>query len=225
MITYTIVRSRRKTASISITKDMMVEVRAPLQMPQTDIDSFVRSAEKWIVEHLAKTKQLHAEKAAFALGYGDTALLRGKEYPIIAATGNRAGFDGEKLFIPPALSPELVKETLVQIYRNLAKKLLASRVSAYAAAMKVTPTAVKISGAKTRWGSCSDKNSLNFSWRLIMAADGVIDYIVVHELAHIIEHNHSPRFWAIVEGVLPDHKERQKRLKSLQQRLMRENWD
>ena len=87
------------------------------------------------------------------------------------------------------------------------------------------PSAVKINGAKTRWGSCSSKKSINFSWRLIKADDDVIDYVVVHELSHITEMNHSPNFWAIVENILLDYRERKVKLKRLQKRLSMENWE
>ena len=90
--------------------------------------------------------------------------------------------------------------------------------------MSVTPSAVRINGAKTRWGSCSGKKSINFSWRLIMASDDVIDYVVVHELAHLLELNHSARFWAVVEKILPDCRERRKQLRELQKRLATEDW-
>jgi hypothetical protein len=113
----------------------------------------------------------------------------------------------------------------IREYTLAAKAHLPERAAYYAAQMGVTPAAVKVNGAKTRWGSCSSKGSLNFSWRLMMADDGVVDYLVVHELAHLKEMNHSPRFWAIVQNVLPDYKERQKRLRALQKRLMVESWD
>ena len=90
--------------------------------------------------------------------------------------------------------------------------------------MGVTPIAVKINSAMRRWGSCSSRMSLNFSWRLIMADDAIIDYVVVHELAHIKEMNHSARFWAVVESVLPDFRERKRKLKELQSRLSGEDW-
>ena len=91
--------------------------------------------------------------------------------------------------------------------------------------MEVAPSAVGITAAKTRWGSCSARRSINFSWRLAFADDAVIDYVVVHALAHITEMNHSARFWAIVAAVLPDYRERRERLKILQRRLVAENWD
>jgi len=118
-----------------------------------------------------------------------------------------------------------IKRAVIRVYRLVAKNLLTNKVAGYAKQMGVTPIAVKINGAKTHWGSCSGKNSINFSWRLVMADDDVIDYVVVHELAHIKEHNHSDRFWAVVEGVLPDYKARQAKLKELQKRLAHEDWE
>jgi predicted metal-dependent hydrolase len=207
MIPYTLTRSRRKTVALYI-RDGGVEVRAPLKVPKRDIDKFVASKERWITEHLAKSQATAEQREAFTLNYGDTVIFRGRSYPITAKIGARAGFDGEAFYMPTDLSLEQIKSTVVQRYRRLAKLHLTERVSHYANLMNVSTTAVKVNGAKTRWGSCSGKNSLNFSWRLVLADDAVIDYVVVHELAHIKEHNHSPRFWAVVEGVLPNYKER-----------------
>jgi len=108
---------------------------------------------------------------------------------------------------------------LEQQCRARASEILPERIANYANLMGLAPAQVKISGAKTRWGSCSSKGNLNFSWRLMLADDDVIDYVVVHELAHLREMNHSPRFWAIVAQAMPDYKLRQKRLKKLQCRL------
>ena len=202
-----------------------VEVRAPMKMPKREIDKFVASKEKWITERLAQSQSYADQREAFSLDYGDNVTFRGTKYPLTAKIGKQAGFDGEQFYLPLDLTPEQVKSTVVQIYRRLAKLHLSERVEHYARRMNVSPTAVKINGAKTRWGSCSAKKSLNFSWRLIMADNTVIDYVVVHELAHITEMNHSTRFWAIVAGVLPDYKERQKRLKALQKRLNAEDWE
>jgi predicted metal-dependent hydrolase len=221
---YTLVRSRRRTAAIYI-KTGGVEVRAPLKMPKRDIDRFVASKERWITEHLAESQTNAERREAFTLNYGDTVMFRGAEYVVTEKAGNRAGFDGERFYLPPGFAPGQVKSVVVQIYRRLTKIHLFDRVSHYAGIMNVSPSAVKINGAKTRWGSCSAKKSLNFSWRLIMADDAVIDYVVVHELAHITEMNHSARFWAIVESVLPDRNERQRRLQELQERLNVENWE
>ena len=221
---YTLTRSDRKTIAIYI-RDGAVEVRAPLKMPKRDIDRFVASKEKWIVEKLAAANERLARRESFALHYGDSVAYRGRPYPIAAKDGDRIGFDDERFYMPPGLPPEGIKAACVQIYRLLAKRDLTAKALEFAKRMGVTPSAVKINGATTRWGSCSAQRSLNFSWRLVMAQDDVIDYVVVHELAHITEMNHSARFWTIVAGVLPDYKERQKRLKELQKRLNAEDWE
>lgn len=225
MLKYTLIRSRRKTAAIHITKDAVVEVRAPLKMPKTYIDEFVASKEEWITAHLTRRERLNNEKAAFALNYGDAVTLCGRAYPIRAKDGKRSGFDGESFYLPPGLPHGDIKQAVVQIYKATAKHMLREKTGEYAKRMNVKPEAVKITSAKTRWGSCSGKNSLSFSWRLVMADESVIDYVVVHELAHIREHNHSPRFWAVVEDLLPDYRQRKLKLKALQDKLSREDWE
>lgn len=225
MMNYTLKRSRRKTVAIHITKTAEVEVRAPLYFPKADIDHFVISKKNWIEKHLAICESHNEQKTAFVLNYGDMVALQGKTYPISAKAGSVTGFDGESFFMPSGLLQEEIKQAVIRIYKLLAKRILLSKVKYYAKQMRLTPTAVKINSAKTRWGSCSCKNSINFSWRLIMACDTVIDYVVVHELAHIREHNHSDRFWAVVASVLPDFKIRQKKLKELQAKLAGEDWE
>ena len=97
--------------------------------------------------------------------------------------------------------------------REAAKELLPQRVSHYAALMGLTPTGIKITGAKTRFGSCSAKNSLCFSFRLMQYPMEAIDYVVVHELSHIVHKNHGPHFYKLIASVLPDYKQRQNLLK------------
>ena len=99
------------------------------------------------------------------------------------------------------------------MYRLVAKSLLTNKVIDYSKRMNVVPTAVKINGAKTRWGSCSSINSINFSWRLVMADVDVIDYVVVHELAHTRYHDHSPEFWRFVERMFPEYDAQRRWLK------------
>ena len=225
MIPYKLVRSRRKTVAIYITNDAAVEIRAPLKMPKSDIEKVIASKEKWIEKSLGLREQINAEKSEFTLNYGDMVMLAGNMYQIKIKDGKRAGFNGECFYLPPNLAPNEIKGAVVQIYKAVAKRIIHNKVSEYAKCMNITLAAIKITSAKTRWGSCSGKNSINFSWRLVMADDDVIDYVVVHELAHIREHNHSPRFWKVVQEILPDYKDRQSKLKTLQKKLSIQNWD
>jgi len=223
MFEYTLIRSKRKTVALYV-RDGRLVVRAPLKMPKDHIDKFIASKEKWVQEKLAKTNAQLELRESFCLNYGDNVTYRGKLYPIVAGAGNYIGFDDEGFYMPPDLSPVQIKDACVQIYHMLAKRDLTKKVLDYTARMGVVPSGIKISAAHSRWGSCSSRNSINFSWRLIMADDDVIDYVVVHELAHIIEMNHSERFWSLVERILPDFRERKSRLKELQRRLKSENW-
>ncbi len=222
---YSIVRSRRKTVAIYILPAGTVEVRAPLKMPKADIDRIVSAKGKWIRDKLLVVKELANSKAEFHLNYGDCVLVKGREYPITSRPGNRIGFDGTQIYVMPGLNSGQIKDACVKIYKLMAKQFLPAKTFSYAAQMGVAASGVKINSAKTRWGSCSAKKSINYSWRLMMAEEDVIDSVVVHELAHIKEMNHSARFWSVVAGVLPDYKERQLRLKALQKRLGAEDWE
>lgn len=170
-MTYEIVRSRRRTVALEVTREGRVLVRAPLRMPQGEIERFVASHAAWLEKAQAKVA---ARQAAH----------------------------------PPLTEQETAA------LRQRAKELLPDRVAHYAAIMGVTPTSVKITFARTRFGSCSGKNGICFSLYLMQYPEEAIDYVVVHELAHIRHHDHSPAFYAEVAKVLPDYKERMKLLKT-----------
>jgi len=263
-IVYALVRSKRKTLAIYITKDATVEVRAPLDMPLRHIERFVRSKRKWIAGRLAKRSDAADAKAAFTLGYGERVLFRGRLCPITAVgTGSTArtsavsdaspalnasptagtgtvsnvshtpkmdsasavGFIDGRFVIPAGLSGDMIKETLIRIYKHEAKRILGEKLRYYAALARVRYTGFRVTSAKTRWGSCSSGKSVNFSWRLIMADDDVIDYVVAHEVAHLREMNHSARFWALVAQAIPDYADKKKKLRQLQDTLSCQNWD
>jgi len=99
------------------------------------------------------------------------------------------------------------REGLERRYRQAAKEYIPKRTAYYAKIIGVTYERIRIAGPKTRWGSCSSKGTLSFNWKLMLAPPKVLDYVVVHELCHIKEMNHSPRFWKLVEEIMPDYKE------------------
>ncbi len=115
--------------------------------------------------------------------------------------------------------PEWTKEDYEK-HQELARQVLQRRAEYYARQMQVSYGRVAVKDQKTRWGSCSAKGNLNFNWRLILAPGEVLDYVVVHELAHRREMNHSARFWNLVESVLPDYQQRKRWLKENGDRLM-----
>ena len=101
---------------------------------------------------------------------------------------------------------ESQKEALEKRYRSLARECITRRTSYYAAQLGVTYSSIRIAEQKTRWGSCSSRGTLSFHWRLILAPPAVMDYVVVHEVCHLIHMDHSPDFWAEVESLMPDYK-------------------
>ena len=222
-IDYNIKRSRRKTLGIYI-KGASVEVRAPLRMPAREIKAFVVSKADWIEKHLMAQRERERLRGEFKLREGTPLLYRGAEYPLRLAPARQAGFNGEFFYAPRDLEQFSLREALTDVYKRLARNYLKQRTAEIAHELALAPSAVKVNSAKTRWGSCSGKNSVNLSWRLIMAGDDCIDYVIVHELAHIAEHNHSRRFWSIVESALPGYKRQRSKLKLLAERLLAEGW-
>jgi len=221
---HNIIRSKRKTIAIHIVNGVVI-VKAPLRMPQADIDKFVASKQNWVKKNLTNSIHKKEQRENFALKVGDSILLLGRLHPIVERAGNRVGFDGECFFVPMDLSSERIKRLCINTYKILAKKHISERVAEFGSKMVFNPKSIKITSAVTRWGSCSIKGTLNFSWRLMMAEEDVVDYLVVHELAHLVVMNHSKKFWAIVQKVLPDYKDRQEKLKMLSKKLSMENWD
>lgn len=171
MYEYILKRSRRRTLSLEVSKDLKVIVRAPLRLPQSQTDSFVEKQTDWIEKHLEIQRKLNEKQVV--------------------------------------LTNEKIKALKAQ-----AKEIIPPKVAYYSQLMGLNPTSVKITSAKTRFGSCSGKNSICFSYMLMLYPETAVDYVVVHELAHIKHHNHSKSFYTLIEKYMPDYKERTKLLKS-----------
>lgn len=211
-----VVRSRRKTIALVINSDGELIVRAPFYATQNDILHFVQEKQDWIEEKSREMKQKSKERPKLSLQEGETIPYLGRECMIFRGITKRICFDGNAFLLPES---EDAGEKLISWYKKRAAVILKERVESIAEKMQVTPNGVKITSAKTRWGSCSYTNHLNFTWRLIMCPPEVVDYVVVHELCHIIHKNHSNRFWKCVEGIDTAYREHEKWLKE-NRRLM-----
>ncbi|MBZ9570605.1 M48 family metallopeptidase [Methanobrevibacter sp. TMH8] len=224
---YKLTRSKRKTIAIRVNEDSSLEVKAPLYLSREKINNFVNSKEKWIAKNTKEISEKYQLKKEFNVNFNDYIILRGKKAYIRPIKGNNASYDEEKgiFYIPEIATTDQIKELIIEFYKLISKSYIPSRIRYFSKKMNVTPTAIRITSAKTRWGSCSGKNSVNFSWKLIMADDKTIDYVIIHELAHIKQHNHSNKFWNIVESMMPDYKEQKEELKILGEKLSKENWE
>ena len=159
-----IIRSDRKTIAIEIKSDCRVIVRAPMKMPNPEIQRFVQEKAGWIEKHLETVRQSAAQEK----------------------------------FTPAQ----------IRTFTDAAKKDIPERVRQFAPQIGVTAGNITIRKQNTRWGSCSSKGNLNFNCLLMCCPKDVRDYVVVHELCHLKELNHSARFWAEVAKILPDYSAR-----------------
>ena len=202
MISYTLIRTKRKTVAIQVKSDGSVAVRAPQRLAKREIDRVVQQKEGWILAHQQQMQQRQQAKESFCLSDGRLPLLGG--WLPITYTDTKTPFCSQgTCFLARGEEAELWEQA-ERLYRSIAREQLERRVADYANRMGVHPTGLRITGAKGRWGSCSGKNSLNFSWRLILAPEHCVNYVVVHELCHILHHDHSPAFWQEVERWFPD---------------------
>ena len=206
-----LVRSKRKTLSLIVETDGTLTVRAPLRMKEADIRRFIESKKDWI-----KRKQTQARKDAVAPRQyidGETFWYLGQEIQLrIIPDGKPALVMDGSFKLTKSARPH-AKSVFTSWYRKQARKLLIERVDYFAQKHGFRAGKIRISSARTRWGSCSTKGTLSFTWRLVMAPLDVIDYVVVHEMCHLKEMNHSKAFWEQVESILPDYKLRRKWLK------------
>lgn len=212
---YTLTRAKRKTITMIIRKDLRIDVRAPMRMPAAEIEAFVRSHEGWAAKQLRQLKAAAEATGAFAYADGDSIPFRGGALILGTGREHKPVVQEDRLLLPAGDRRNMVAEFL----REQARMLIQERLAVFAPRMGVTPAGVKITSARTRWGSCSGRDKLCFAYRVACLPPELLDYIVVHELAHIREHNHSPRFWAVVEQVLPDWSRRRKELRAFGNRL------
>ena len=217
MIEYEIIRSGRKTLAIYITKDGQVKVRCNYKEKESKIKEFVNIKENWITKHLNNI----SKQPVTPLRSGSPVLYLGKEYEIVT-TKDIFRFDKNNFYING--NADIYKE-LEAFYKERAKAVLPDMVHKKEEIMKLYASDIKITSAATRWGSCSAKNNLNFPWMLMMADPEVINYVIVHELAHIKEKNHGKNFWAVVGKYQPDYKDRKEQLRILERRIQRECWN
>jgi len=207
-----LIRSKRKTIAIIVQRDGKVIVRAPLKASERQIRQFVESKSGWISE-----KKMQMQEQAPALQKKFTAGERfpylGQEYALSVVPGPRAGLRFEGGFSLNQNSQAEAALLFEKWYKAAARKVLTERVRFYAQKFGLKYQKIRISSARTRWGSCSSRGTLSFTWRLVMAPLEVVDYVILHELAHLRVKNHSATFWAEVARMMPDFKHQRDWLK------------
>jgi predicted metal-dependent hydrolase len=206
-----IIRSKRKTIALVVQAGGRLVVRAPQRATLKQIREVVERHAGWVE---ARLKEMEARPGPWTFSEGSGLPYLGQLYPLRLVPGPVSGlrFDGLSFTLADGAAAQAAA-LFERWYRRQARKVFGERVRYYAVQYGFDYDKLRISSARTRWGSCSSRGVISFTWRLVLAPLEVVDYVVVHELAHLRVKNHSPDFWQVVESLLPDYKTRRKWLK------------
>ncbi|MGB8708108.1 MAG: SprT family zinc-dependent metalloprotease [Dehalococcoidia bacterium] len=217
-ITYRLRRSfKARRVRLEVRQQTGLTVIVPRSYPISQLYGLLKSKERWISRNLARFNQLELLSAPKELRNGDSIPYLGRELELVQQEshhGDSIALMGNKLALRPDLfNNGLLELALEQWYRSEAYKLITERADKLGSEMGISYKRIVIRGQKTRWGSCSHKKNISFNWKLIMAPEPVIDYVIIHELIHLKEMNHSKRFWELVAQYCPDWRQHKKWLK------------
>jgi predicted metal-dependent hydrolase len=208
-----IVRSKRKTIALTVTPEANLVIRAPFKTPLNYINELIEKNLSWINKKIQEIKS-RPPVAAKNFIDGENFLYLGDTYKLKIVDKAKKLFSFEDEFILDKNYQPIARNLFINWYKKEAKKVISQRVRFYSKITGLKYKKIRITNANSRWGSCSAKSNLNFTWRLIMAPLLVIDYVVIHELVHLEQRNHSQKFWQKVKTILPDYKTSNKWLKN-----------
>ena len=211
-----LIRSKRRSIALEIASDGTFIVRAPHLAGDEAIQAFVESKRRWISKVYDRAHRRLALFRPRQFIEGERFLCLGSEYVLHIASDMHGKLIFEDRFILNGKYLSRARIFFERWYREEAFMLFTLRCKFYAEKMGVRYNSIDLSGARHRWGSCYPGGKLRFNWRLIMAPKDIVDYVIVHELAHLIEPNHSSRFWAVVERTYHGYRETRKWLKDNQ---------
>ena len=208
-----LIRSKRRTIALEIARDASLIVRAPFRTSLNFIEKVVFKKRFWIKEkqEFVRDRRQTIVSKEFVSGEGFLYLGDMYKLELVDVSDMPIAFNNGFQILRNYL--DVAKEILTAWYKEQAYQKVSERVHWYSSLSGLKYNKIKISDAQRRWGSCSAKGNLNFSWRLIMAPLRVIDYVVVHELAHLEEKNHSKRFWNKIKIMLSDYEQHKEWLK------------
>ncbi len=207
--------SERKTIAIEVKPGGRVIVRAPKRTQKKTIDQFVEAKSGWITQAKARMVKISAADRTQQYHDGARILYLGHFYNLELVDKVKGGlsYNTANGFSLQKDRLDDASRLLKKFYQDETRRLASVYIDQYAPKWRLTVNTLRITSAKTRWGSCSGKNGLNFSCRLAMVPLESFEYVVVHELAHVRHHNHSAAFWSFVAQMMPDFQHRREWLK------------
>ena len=215
-------RPRRKTASISVKPDCSVRILVPSTLSEQKIIQLVEHKSQWIQGKISHFQEIQGNQREKEYISGESFTYLGRNYRLkIIADGSS---DAVKLvngrfnvYVPSGMLPETHNQVVVgelsRWYREHAIVRLKSKTKRYAKQMNISPVSVDIKDYKSRWGGCHFDGRIFYNWKIIVAPHSIVDYVVVHELAHLVHADHSKKFWKLLGSIIPDYTERKEWLK------------
>ncbi len=224
---FELVRSaRRRSISIEIAKAQVV-VRAPYFVAKTDIEKFVREKSLWVQQKLAQQEQQLSDLPTYNFANGSTLPYLGGELSLVVHKQREADvvrYGAQLLVILTSRSrladEQQTKRLVCEWYQEQALVLLQAKTDAAVARLGVKHSGVTIKATRSKWGHCTAQGAIQYNWQILLAPEPIVDYLVAHEVSHLLHHNHSPAFWAVVASLCPDYKTRRAWLKAHGMRLM-----
>jgi len=206
-------RRNRRTIGIRVNEHGL-SVAAPMRAPWREVEGFLHEKAHWILAKLDQRAAAGKPRTIFGES-GETLPLHGREVVLVVSPARRSvNLLGTDLHIgvPEPHRRGAVRDLLLRWLKSRALDALAPRVAHYAARVSLPPPPLKLSNARTQWGVCMASGRVRLSWRLVHLDPELADYVVAHEVAHLVELNHSERFWALVEWLYPHWREARERI-------------
>jgi predicted metal-dependent hydrolase len=207
-----IIRSKRRTLTLIVENDGSLIVRAPIRVSEKMIREFADSHTLWIEKKQAQARVVISSPAK-KFAAGEVFPYLGQSYVLEVVGGQKKALQLDGNFKLTEHAQGNAQKAFQDWYRNQARQIIGEHVNLFATRYNFHYGKIRISSARTRWGSCSSTGNLSFAWRLILNPIEVVDYVIIHELVHTVVHNHSKRFWKRVEKILPNYKEYNKWLR------------
>lgn len=214
-ISFNLVYKKRSTMGIYIDLYGNVEVQVPKETSEECVYQLLEGKWELIQQRIKEMKDRTAGHIEKVYGQGGSFLYLGNTYPILISQDidikkDKVVFEEDKLHVyVKQQEDERIKQALKRFYYQKCKSLVEKRIQFYQSNFKLKPRSIRISDSKTTWGTCDSMRQLTFNWKLSMAPLSVIDYVVVHEMCHMVHMNHDRSFWRLVGKILPDYEEQE----------------
>lgn len=218
-INFEIEYKKRKTFAIEIVPPNKIKVKSPRGISKSKIEELVHSKANWIIKKLEEFKDIEHMQIERRFVDGEIFMYLGKEY-ILKITQDKnlkkaeVSICNEFIHVKtPKIEIEIIKKIMIEWYKIECDKKIRERIEVYGQKLGEMPRIIKVKEQKRRWGTCTSRRDVLFNWKCIMAPIDVIDYIVVHELCHLVHMNHSANFWSLVKSNFPHYEEKKQWLR------------